>query len=192
MTPKNWITNYLDAEVQLIRSLPVNEIEAFIGIVEEAIKTDKQLFLCGNGGNASSASHFGCDLGKGASDAMNKRIRVLSLNDNAALLTAIGNDYAYEDVFVRQLENFAQPGDVLISGSVSGDSSNLVRAFEWAKERELTTVSITSSRRGRISELASLPIVLADEHYGRVEDMQMMIYHLIAFWFIDNKPSNLD
>ncbi|MFL3659576.1 MAG: SIS domain-containing protein, partial [Opitutales bacterium] len=111
--------------------------------------------------------------------------RVSTLNDNAAWLTAIGNDYAYEDIFVRQLENFAQAGDVLISGSVSGNSPNLVKAFEWEKEQGMTTVSITSSKRGRMSDLATLPIVLADEHYGRVEDMQMMIYHLIAFWFIE-------
>ena len=80
---------------------------------------------------------------------MDKRFRVLTLNDNPAWLTAIGNDYAYEDVFVRQLENFARPGDVLISGSVSGNSPNLVKAFEWAKEQGLITVSITSSKRGR-------------------------------------------
>lgn len=187
MTSEIWINNYLDAEVRLIRALPIGEIDAFIGIVEEALNKDKQLFLCGNGGNAASASHLACDLGKGASDALNKRIRVTTLNDNAAWLTAIGNDYAYEDVFVRQLENFAQPGDVLISGSVSGNSPNLVKAFEWAKEKDLTTVSITSSKRGRMSDLATLPIVLPDEHYGRVEDMQMMIYHLIAFWFIEKE-----
>ena len=185
MTSEDWINNYIDAEVRLIRSLPVKDIEAFIGIVEEAHNSDKQLFLCGNGGNAASASHLACDMGKGSSDALGKRFRVSTLNDNAAWLTAIGNDYAYEDIFVRQLENFARAGDVLISGSVSGNSPNLVKAFEWAKEKGVTSVSITSSKRGRMSDLATLPIVLPDEHYGRVEDMQMMIYHLIAFWFIE-------
>jgi len=187
MNRKDWINNYIDAGARLMQSLPVEKIDALIGISEEAHISEKQIFIFGNGGNAASASHLACDLGKGASDKMDKRFRVLTLNDNPAWLTAIGNDYAYEDVFVRQLENFAQAGDVVISGSVSGNSPNLVKAFEWAKEQGLTTVSITSSRRGRMSDLATLPIVLPDEHYGSVEDMQMMIYHLIAFWFIEKE-----
>lgn len=186
MTSETWINQYLDAEVKLIRSLPTDKITALIDIFEKAHSRDSQIFLFGNGGNAASASHLACDLGKGASDVLKKRFRVITLNDNAAWLTALGNDYAYEDVFVRQLENYARPGDVVLSGSVSGNSPNLVKAFEWANAQELTTVSITSSRQGRMSDLATLPIVLPDEHYGRVEDMQMMIYHLIAFWFIEN------
>jgi D-sedoheptulose 7-phosphate isomerase len=189
MTSETWINQYLDAEVKLIRSLPTDKITALIDIFEKAHSRDSQIFLFGNGGNAASASHLACDLGKGASDVLKKRFRVITLNDNAAWLTALGNDYAYEDVFVRQLENYARPGDVVLSGSVSGNSPNLVKAFEWANAQELTTVSITSSRRGRMSDLATLPIVLPDEHYGRVEDMQMMIYHLIAFWFIENKSA---
>ena len=187
MTSETWINQYLDAEVKLIRSLPTDKITALIDIFEKAHTRDSQIFLFGNGGNAASASHLACDLGKGASDVLKKRFRVITLNDNAAWLTALGNDYAYEDVFVRQLENYARPGDVVLSGSVSGNSPNLVKAFEWANAQELTTVSITSSRRGRMSDLATLPIVLPDEHYGRVEDMQMMIYHLIAFWFIEKE-----
>ncbi|MEJ6601862.1 MAG: SIS domain-containing protein [Opitutaceae bacterium] len=189
MTSETWINQYLDAEVKLIRSLPTDKITALIDIFEKAHTRDSQIFLFGNGGNAASASHLACDLGKGASDVLKKRFRVITLNDNAAWLTALGNDYAYDDVFVRQLENYARPGDVVLSGSVSGNSPNLVKAFEWANAQELTTVSITSSRRGRMSDLATLPIVLPDEHYGRVEDMQMMIYHLIAFWFIENKSA---
>jgi len=189
MTRKDWIKHYLDAGVRLIRALPLEEIDALIEIVEEAHNNEKQIFIFGNGGNAASASHLACDLGKGASDKLDKRFRVVSLNDNTAWLTAIGNDYAYEDVFFRQLENFARPGDVVISGSVSGNSPNLVKAFEWAKQQKLTTISITSSRRGRMSDLATLPIVLPDEHYGRVEDMQMLIYHLIAFWFIEKETT---
>ncbi|MDB4474536.1 SIS domain-containing protein [Opitutaceae bacterium] len=189
MTSETWINQYLDAEVKLIRSLPTDKITALIDIFEKAHSRDSQIFLFGNGGNAASASHLACDLGKGASDVLKKRFRVITLNDNAAWLTALGNDYAYDDVFVRQLENYARPGDVVLSGSVSGNSPNLVKAFEWANAQKLTTVSITSSRRGRMSDLATLPIVLPDEHYGRVEDMQMMIYHLIAFWFIENKSA---
>jgi len=185
MTPEAWINNYIEAEINLLCALPIKDVEALIEIVQQALSDDKQLILFGNGGNAASASHFACDMGKGASDALDKRFRILTLNDNAAWLTAIGNDYAYEEVFSRQLENFAQPGDVIISGSVSGNSPNLVKAFEWAKEQGLTTVSITSSRRGRMSELATLPIIVPDEHYGRVEDMQMLIYHLIAYWFME-------
>ncbi len=187
MKPNDWIQDYLDAHIRLLHALPVKEIEAFIDIAREALLNDKELILFGDGGNAASASHFAADMGKGASDALDRRFRVLSLTDNAAWLTAIGNDYAFEDVFVRQLESVAQPGDVLICASVSGNSPNCVKAFEWGNKQGLTSVAITSSRRGQLAELATLPIVLPEDHYGRVEDAQMMIYHLVAYWFMEQE-----
>ena len=185
MNCETWIKTYIEAQIRVLRELPVKDIAKFVNIVEQALEDNKQLITFGNGGNAASSSHFAADMGKGASDALGRRFRVLSLNDNPSWLTAIGNDYAYEDVFYRQLENMAQAGDVLICGSVSGNSPNCVKAFEWGQQNGLTSVAITSSRKGRLAELATLPIVVPDEHYGRVEDVQMMIYHMVAFAFME-------
>jgi len=185
MNSDAWIETYIESQIRVLRELPVKDIAKFVNIVQQALEDNKQLITFGNGGNAASSSHFAADMGKGASDALGRRFRVLSLNDNLSWLTAIGNDYAYEDVFYRQLENMAQAGDVLICGSVSGNSPNCVKAFEWGQQNGLTSVAITSSRKGRLAELATLPIVVPDEHYGRVEDVQMMIYHMVAFAFME-------
>ena len=121
----------------LLEAYPV---AAMVGTLRTAWREDRQIFIFGNGGSASNASHFATDLGKGSSDKLGKRFRVLSLNDNVSWLTAIGNDYSYEDVFVRQLENYARPGDVAMSISVSGNSPNCVKALEWAKAHGLRTL----------------------------------------------------
>ena len=90
--------------------------------------------MFGNGGSAANASHFATDLGKGSSDKVGKCFRVLSLNDNVSWMTALGNDYTYDEVFVRQLMNYGKPGDLVLTMSVSGNSPNLVKAIDWAKK----------------------------------------------------------
>ena len=185
MNRTKWIETYIEAQVRVLQALSVKDISAFIDMVQQALQDKKQLIMFGNGGNAASASHFAADIGKGASDALGQRFRVLSLNDNLSWMTAIGNDYAYEDIFRRQLENVAQPGDLLICGSVSGNSPNCVQAFEWAKMHGLSTVAITNSDGGQLAKIATLPITVPESHYGRVEDVQMMIYHMVTFAFIE-------
>jgi D-sedoheptulose 7-phosphate isomerase len=110
---------------------------------------------------------------------------VATVNDNVSWMTAIGNDYAYEDVFWRQLENYARPGDVLITSSVSGNSPNLVRAVEWANKHQLHTVALVGAKRGKLAELAAQVIVVGDTHYGRVEDVQMHILHMACYAFVE-------
>jgi D-sedoheptulose 7-phosphate isomerase len=110
---------------------------------------------------------------------------VLSLTDNVAWLTALGNDYSFDDAFVRQLQNYARRGDVLLAASVSGGSPNLVKAFEWANEQGLETAAIVGAKRGRLAEIAGQAIVVADTHYGRVEDVQMNILHMLCYAFME-------
>src|ERR1041384_2790229 len=117
---KNWISNYLNEQKAALDSIPTEAVERLIGTLKKALQDDKQIFVFGNGGSAANASHFVTDLGKGASDKIGRRFRCLSLTDNVSWLTALGNDYSYEDVFVRQLMNFGRPGDVALALSVSG------------------------------------------------------------------------
>jgi D-sedoheptulose 7-phosphate isomerase len=180
-----WLSQYVAAQRRVLDSLPLAEIERVIETVRRAWLDDRQVFAIGNGGNAASASHFATDLGKGASDAAGRRFRVLTLADNSAWLTALGNDYCFDDVFVRPLQNYARPGDVLIAGSVSGGSPNLVRAFEWAAANGLKTVALVGGKRGRLAEVAGQTIVIDDTHYGRVEDAQMTIFHMICYAFME-------
>ncbi len=181
-----WLSKYVAAQHRALDSIPLDSVTAMVETLRQAWLEDKQIFAIGNGGNSASASHFATDLGKGASDAAGKRFRIMTLADNVAWLTAIGNDYCYDDVFVRPLQNYARPGDVLISGSVSGNSPNLVRAFDWARANGLKTIAMVGAKRGKLAELADQAIVIDDTHYGRVEDIQMTIYHMLCYAFMED------
>ena len=180
-----WLENYIARQHAALDSVPVAEIERVTRSVRDVWLRDGQIFAIGNGGSAANASHFATDLGKGSSDKLPRRMRVLSLTDNVSWLTALGNDYSYDEVFVRQLENYARRGDLLIAASVSGNSPNLVRAFEWANAQGLETVALVGGKRGRLAELARQAIVVDDTHYGRVEDVQMHILHMICYAFME-------
>ena len=182
---QTWISDYLAAQKRAVETISVEGVARCIEILREAHRSDRQIFVCGNGGSASNASHFATDLGKGSSDKLGKRFRVLSLTDNVSWITALGNDYAYEDIFSRQLENYARPGDVLISVSVSGNSPNVVKALERAKSHGVRTIALVGAKRGRCAELADELLVIDDTHYGRVEDTQMHVLHLLCYAFME-------
>lgn len=189
---QDWIAAYLAAQKQAVDSIRPADVAAIVATLRDAHQRDAQIFACGNGGNAANCSHFVTDFGKNASEAMRqhggekgRKFRVLTLNDNTSWITAIGNDYAYEDVYWRQLENYANPGDVLITSSVSGNSPNLVKVLEWAKAHDLRTIALVGGKRGRCAELAEQVIVVGDTHYGRVEDAQMHILHMACYAFVE-------
>jgi len=181
-----WISNYISAQKAALDSIPVDAVARAIGILREALEADRQVLVFGNGGSAANCSHFATDLGKGASDKLGKRFRVISLNDNTAWITALGNDYSYEDVFVGQLQNYGRPGDVAMSLSVSGNSPNCVKALGWARDHGLRTIAMVGKARGRMADIAELVMPINDTHYGRVEDAQMGICHLLCYAFMEN------
>ena len=182
----NWIKEYVSAQKAALDSIPSESVKQIIAVLQTAIAQDRQVFVFGNGGSAANASHFVTDLGKGASDKLRKRFRCLSLNDNVSWLTALGNDYAYEEVFVRQLMNFANPGDILLVMSVSGNSPNIVKALEWALANNLDTIALVGRKKGKVGDLAKHSIVIDSEHYGRVEDAHMGICHMLCYAFMEN------
>jgi D-sedoheptulose 7-phosphate isomerase len=181
-----WLIDYVDAQKRAHDSIPLVEVAKLIEKLAGALKSDRQIFVFGNGGSAANSSHFATDLGKGASDKVGKRFRVLSLNDNVSWMLAIGNDYSFEDIFVRQLENYGKPGDVALGISVSGNSPNCVKALQWAKDNRLETVALVGAKRGRMAEIAQQVLVINDTHYGRVEDAQMGICHMLCYAFMEN------
>ncbi len=183
---KDWIVNYIKAQKAAHDSIPADAVAQLIEKLRDVLKEDRQVFVFGNGGSAANASHFATDLGKGASDKLAKRFRVLSLTDNVSWMTALGNDYAYEDIFVGQLQNFGRPGDLALGISVSGNSPNCVRALEWARQAGLSTVAFVGAKRGRMAEVAEHVVVINDTHYGRVEDAEMGICHMLCYAFMEN------
>ena len=183
---QKWISNYLNEQKAALESIPAEAVEKIIHKLQKALQEDRQVFVFGNGGSAANASHFATDLGKGASDKIGRRFRVLCLNDNVSWLTALGNDHAYEDVYVRQLMNYGRPADLVLALSVSGSSPNVVKAVDWAKHNGLQTIALVGAKRGPLADSADQVIVINSTHYGRVEDAQMGICHLLCYAFMEN------
>src|SRR4051812_49146808 len=184
---EDFIKKYIDGQVSALRSIPASQVANLVLLFREALDEDRQIFVFGNGGSAANASHFITDLGKSSSDKAYRRFRCLSLNDNVSWMTAIGNDYKYDDIFKRQLENYARPNDIVMVMSVSGSSPNLVSAIKWCKENNVYTIALIGGKRGTLSTLADHVIVVNDTHYGRVEDAHMHICHIICYAFIENE-----
>jgi len=183
---KNWLATYIQTQKAALDSIPFDKVQPIIELLRAAWKEDRQILVFGNGGSAANSSHFATDLGKGASGKLGKGFRVLSLNDNASWMTALANDYAYEDVFLRQLENYGPKGDVAITMSVSGNSPNCRKAFEWAKKNGLVTVALVGGKKGVLAEIADHVVAIDDTHYGRVEDAHMTICHMLCYAFMEN------
>jgi D-sedoheptulose 7-phosphate isomerase len=183
---KQWINDYIRAQQAAHASIPVDAVAQLISKLRAALDADRQIFVFGNGGSSMNSSHFATDLGKGASDKVGRRFRILSLNDNVSWMTALSNDYSYDDVFVGQLQNYGKPGDIAMGISVSGNSPNCVKALEWAKKHQLQTVALVGGKRGKMAEVAEQVLVINDTHYGRVEDAQMGICHMLCYAFMEN------
>jgi len=183
---QHWINDYIKAQKAALDSIPTQAVAQLIDKFQQALREDRQIFVFGNGGSAANCSHFVTDLGKGSSDKLPKRFRCLSLNDNVSWITALGNDYSYEDIFVGQLKNYGRKGDLVLALSVSGNSPNVVRALEWAKQHGLYVIALVGAKRGRMAEIADQVIVIDSTHYGRVEDTQMGICHMICYAFMEN------
>ena len=183
----DYLQAYIKAQKETLDSIPLGKVQELISIFKKALTEKKQIFVFGNGGSAANASHFVTDLGKSASDKIGERFRCLSLNDNVSWMTAIGNDYAYEDVFVRQLENFAEPHDLCMALTVSGRSPNVTKALDWAKENGLYTIALAGVAGKEIEKKVDFSIIINSDHYGRVEDAQMGICHMVCYAFIELK-----
>lgn len=181
-----WISDYLTAQKAALDSIPTEAVSRLIEMLRKTLREDRHIFVFGNGGSAANASHFVTDLGKGSSDKVGKRFRCLSLNDNVSWMTAIGNDYSYDDIFVRQLQNYGRKGDLVLALSVSGSSPNVVKAVEWANQNGLETIGLCGAKRGSLAKIAKHSIVIDSTHYGRVEDAQMAICHMLCYAFMEN------
>lgn len=182
---KNFLTEYIARQKETLDTIPLGTVTEIVDVFRDALKNDRQIFVFGNGGSAANASHFVTDLGKGSSDKTGKRFRCMSINDNMAWITALGNDYTYEEIFSRQLMNFGKRGDIVFVMSVSGNSPNLVKACSWAKQNGIRVLALVGAKKGMLAEIADVLVVVNDTHYGRVEDAHMGICHMIAYAFME-------
>ena len=160
--------------------MPWDRLEQVVDVLDAARLAGHQVFIFGNGGSASTASHMACDLGKNTVMPGTPRLRTLSLNDNMALFSALGNDYGYENVFVEQLHNLVDAGDVVIAISASGNSSNVLKAVALATERGATTVGICGYAGGKLAKIVNYAIVAENDCIEQVEDIHVILEHMIT------------
>ena len=174
------LKEYLNSLKEAIAELDLNALERIVDTLLEAQVNARQIFLFGNGGSAITASHFTCDLAKTAAVPGKPPLRAICLTDNIALITAIANDISYNDIFVEQMSMLWNDGDLAIGISASGNSPNVIKAMEYANDHSGRTIGICGFGGGKLAKIVDLHITFSSYNYGVVEDMHLIINHLIS------------
>lgn len=176
---------YFDYLKQVFDGIDLQSINRFIETLLDARARSATVFFIGNGGSAATASHFANDLSIGTND-YDRPFRVISLTDNVPVITAISNDFGYDEIFVRQLRVLGKKGDVLVGISASGNSPNLLKAFDYAQSVGIKTVAITAFDGGQMKNLADDGIHVPTEprEYGPAEDVHMVLDHLVSAYLM--------
>jgi D-sedoheptulose 7-phosphate isomerase len=178
---------YLAGLKAVVDRVDIAQVVAFVGELERAYQEDRQIFIIGNGGSAGTASHMACDLAKTVlgkkPDRKKRRFRVMSMTDNVPMITALGNDFGYEHVFTEQLILFARKGDLLVVITGSGNSPNIVNAVRMARDMGVRTAGMLGFDGGEVLPLLDTPVLIPDFSYGFVEDLHMVLDHLVTAYF---------
>jgi D-sedoheptulose 7-phosphate isomerase len=173
--------------LRTLESIVIARIEQAVEWFRQTREEQGSVFVAGNGGSASTASHFVCDMVKGASFERGQRFRIMALTDSLPTITAYSNDVSYDAVFVEQLKNFARPNDLFLAISGSGNSANVIRALEYANSIGCRTIALTGRDGGRLGPLAHLNIQVTEPHMGRIEDAHMVVCHMISYYFMETE-----
>ena len=179
---RSHITDYLTTLQSVLAELSVEQIEQVLDVFERAYREDRMIFICGNGGSASTASHWVCDISKGTVTAKGKRLRMICLGDNLPMLTAYANDVNYESVFSEPVQTFVRPKDVVVLLTASGNSPNVVAAAKAARDMGATTIGLIGFGGGKLASLVDYQITVTCREYGPVEDLHLILDHIISLY----------
>ena len=186
------IQSYISTLHYTIDQLSHELIVEVINVLQRVRVQRNQVFIMGNGGSASTASHFVCDLAKNTRHAGLPHYRVIGLADNMAIFSAYANDEGYENVFAKQLANLIQPGDVVIGISASGNSQNVLNAIQEAKQNNVTTIAFTGFDGGHLGQMVDLNVHVKSNIIEHVEDIHLMLEHMIVKAIKDQPYLGLD
>jgi len=180
----SFIRSYLTKLSNTLDKLPLHQIERLRDVLLKAYRESKQVFIMGNGGSAATASHFACDLSKGTADkdSSRKRFKVIALTDNVPLLSAWANDTTYENIFLEQLKNLLDAGDVVIAISASGSSMNVLRAVEYANSHEAITIGLTGFEGGKLKSIVKECLIVPAHLMEQIKDVHLILEHLLCSW----------
>lgn len=183
--PVGFAEAYLKYLQSVLQRIDANEVGRFINVLLDARERGATVFFIGNGGSAATASHFANDISIGTND-YERPFRAVSLTDNVPIITAIANDFGYEDVFVRQLRVLGRKGDVVVGITASGNSPNLLKAFEHASNSGMMTIAITAFDGGKLKAMAGdgIHVPTGLKEYGPAEDAHMVLDHLVGAYLM--------
>src|ERR1041384_1765811 len=191
--PSEFAKDYLAELKDVLDRLPLEAIDRVLQAIETAHAAGRQIFVIGNGGSAATASHMMNDLCKGTlghkGDAPWKRFRVIALTDNVSLMTAWANDTDYNHIFSEPLKSLAQHGDLLIAISASGNSPNIIAAVEAAKQMGVQVIGLTGFGGGKLAKMADVSFDVPSDGYGPVEDVHMILDHIITGYLYEKLKS---
>lgn len=181
------LKDYQEELIQAIRQIDEAQFEKAVELLLDAYHNDRQVFITGNGGSAGTANHFVCDFGKNAVQGAKRRFRIHSLCDNVEVLTALGNDIAFDQIFAFQLGNQMRPGDVLMVVSASGNSPDLVAACDYARQQGNPIIALSGFGGGKICDGAAASLITDMRSYERIEDLHLILLHMMVCWFKQNQ-----
>ena len=174
------IIDYIDDLKNVLSQLSQQDILSIINALVKARQDEKTIYICGNGGSASTASHMVCDLSKNTRKDGAKRLKVIGLSDNIASMTAYANDEGYDRIFAEPIISLIQPGDVLLAISGSGNSPNVLRGVEAAKQLGATTIGLTGFSGGQLLDLVDICLVVPSNRMEQIEDVHLVIDHILT------------
>lgn len=178
---------YLENLKESLQKVDIRELQPIANVLVAAREEGRQIFVIGNGGSALTASHLAVDLGKGASWARSTGFRITALTESLGVITAMGNDVDYAEIFTAQLCHAARREDVLFAISGSGNSKNIIRAVEFGRSVGMTTVALTGASGGHVAPLAEHVWRAPSDHMGRIEDLHMIAVHILAYAFMEGE-----
>ena len=187
MDDKDFVANYLEELQGTLGGLDVDKIVRAARLIRQVRDTGRTIYACGNGGSAAVAAQMVTDIVKGASYGKKKRIKMINLADMVGTVLAYANDVNYESVFVEPLRNFAQPGDVVVAVSGSGNSANVLKAVEYANSIGCQTIGLTTAKSGKLREISSLALEVPSDHMGRLEDAFFVVTHILCYILIEEQ-----
>lgn len=182
----DYYRRYCEYLQKLISEIDIESVERAVDCFLEARRNDKTIYFAGNGGSAATASHFAQDMGEIGRKIRGKGFRTQGINDNVAALTAISNDYSYDNVFSMQIQYSFDPGDVLVVISASGNSPNVVKAVNLAKEKGGSTIGLVGFDGGRLAQICDHVVHIQSKNgeYGPVEDIHLILNHMIVSYLM--------
>jgi D-sedoheptulose 7-phosphate isomerase len=170
---------YLKELKKLFETLDLNRFKKMVNMILKAYDEGKHIFVMGNGGSGSTASHFACDINKGCCFDLEKKFKMICLNDSLPTLLALSNDASFDLVFVEQMKNFFNKGDLVIGISGSGNSQNVLNAIDYAKNNGGVTMGLSGFSGGKLSQMVDIPFVASIDDMQKVEDVHMIVVHMI-------------